>query len=382
MGKTAIVIGATGLVGGHLTRQLIASTEYERIRVFTRRPTGISDAKLEGHQVDFSSLESWGERLTGDELFSTLGTTLRKAGGKAAQYRVDYTYQYEAARAAAQNGVGKLVLVSSAGADPKAWVFYSRMKGELEEAVSELAFEATLILRPSVLTGVRSETRWGERIGAAVLGMLARVVPPLRRYRPIPAATVARAMIAAARTGVRGREVYELDRIFALASGQLGDDDAEGSGNAGWREEAEALRGRAPRHLLFLCVANSARSQMAEALARHMAPAGVRISSAGSAPSPVNPFAIRALEEIGIDATGQRSKGVDEIRDREEVDAVITLCAEEVCPVWLGEAYRVHWPLTDPAATAGDDRAVLDSFRAVRDELKRRLSALFPPDEH
>lgn len=147
----------------------------------------------------------------------------------------------------------------------------------------------------------------------------------------------------------------------------------------GWLLEARILRALAPRHLLFLCVANSARSQMAEGIARSLAPASVKISSAGSEPSRLNPYAIRALEEIGIDPSGQCSKGVDEIRriDGPPVDAVITLCAEEVCPVWLGEAHRVDWPLPDPAAATGTEEEVLESFRAVRDELSRRLAAVF-----
>jgi arsenate reductase len=92
-----------------------------------------------------------------------------------------------------------------------------------------------------------------------------------------------------------------------------------------------------------------------------------------------NPFAIRALGELGIDASGHRSTGIDEIREAggHDVDAVITLCAEEVCPMWLGEACRVHWPLPDPAAATGSDEEILDSFRWVRDELRRRLDALF-----
>ena len=146
-----------------------------------------------------------------------------------------------------------------------------------------------------------------------------------------------------------------------------------------WLLEARILRALRPRHLLFLCVANSARSQMAEGIALSLAPADVRISSAGSEPTRVNPFAVRALEELGIDAAAQRSKGMNEIRQVEgpPVDAVITLCAEEVCPAWLGEAYRVHWPLADPAAATGSDEEVLQSFRRVRDRLQRRLIALF-----
>lgn len=146
-----------------------------------------------------------------------------------------------------------------------------------------------------------------------------------------------------------------------------------------WLLEARMLRALQPRHLLLLCVANSARSQMAEGIARTLARGGVRVSSAGSAPSRVNPSAIRALEEIGIDPASQRSKGMEEIRRiaGPEVDAVITLCAEEVCPVWLGKAYRLHWPLPDPAAVTGSDDEILHSFRSVRDELARRLTALF-----
>ncbi len=143
-----------------------------------------------------------------------------------------------------------------------------------------------------------------------------------------------------------------------------------------WRAEAEELRQLAPRHILFLCVANSARSQMAEGIARSLAPAGVRVSSAGSLPSRVNPLAIQALDESGIDIRGQHSKSVDTIPP-ESVDAVITLCAEEVCPVFLGKAKRVHWGLPDPAGAGGSEDAKLRAFRAVRDELRRRLAVVF-----
>jgi arsenate reductase len=126
------------------------------------------------------------------------------------------------------------------------------------------------------------------------------------------------------------------------------------------------------RGVLFLCVANSARSQMAEAIARSLAGDRLPIQSAGSAPSRVNPLAVKALDEIGLDASGQRSKSVDEI-DRAGVDTVITLCAEEVCPVYLGAVRRLHWPLPDPAGHDESDDASLARFRAVRDELRDRI---------
>jgi arsenate reductase len=143
-----------------------------------------------------------------------------------------------------------------------------------------------------------------------------------------------------------------------------------------WTAEAEELRKLAPRHLLFLCVANSARSQMAEGIARSLAPAGVTISSAGSKPSRVNPLAIRALDELGIDLRGHHSKSVETISP-EGVDAVITLCAEEVCPLFLGKARRIHWGLPDPAGNGATEEVQLRSFRDVRDELRRRLAIVF-----
>jgi len=143
-----------------------------------------------------------------------------------------------------------------------------------------------------------------------------------------------------------------------------------------WRTEAAELRAKRPRHILFLCVANSARSQMAEGIARSLAPQGVKVSSAGSSPASVRPQAIRVLKEIGIDISGHRSKGLDSI-DAGSVDAVVTLCAEEVCPVFLGKALRIHWGLSDPAGVTGTEETRLKAFRTVRDELRRRLKVLF-----
>lgn len=142
-----------------------------------------------------------------------------------------------------------------------------------------------------------------------------------------------------------------------------------------WTVEAAFLRILRPRHVLFLCVANSARSQLAEGLARAVAPADVRISSAGSAPTAVRPQAIAVMDEIGIDITGHRSIGIDDVE--RPVDAVVTLCAEEVCPVWLEDAWRVHWGLPDPAGAGSSPEAELDAFRSVRDELTKRFEVLF-----
>ncbi len=146
--------------------------------------------------------------------------------------------------------------------------------------------------------------------------------------------------------------------------------------NDSWEQEAEQIRSAHPRRVLFLCVANSARSQMAEGIARSLAPASVKVSSAGSKPSRLNPFAVKALAEIGLDISKHYSKSVDDI-PRGDVDAVVTLCAEEVCPVFLGKALRVHWGLPDPAGAGSTDEEQLQAFRDVRDELRRRLSKVF-----
>ncbi|MFZ5441418.1 MAG: arsenate reductase ArsC [Myxococcota bacterium] len=130
-----------------------------------------------------------------------------------------------------------------------------------------------------------------------------------------------------------------------------------------------------PRGLLLLCVANSARSQMAEGWARKLLAPVTTVQSAGSRPSRVNPYALEVMAEVGIDLSTHASKSVDGI-DPATVDTVITLCAEEVCPVFLGKARRLHWPIPDPASEAPLAREeLLARFRTARDELRRRLEA-------
>jgi len=127
--------------------------------------------------------------------------------------------------------------------------------------------------------------------------------------------------------------------------------------------------------ILFLCVANSARSQMAEAIARALAPPGTQVWSAGSRPTALRPEALAVLREIGLEAGGQRAKSIAAV-PAGAVDTVVTLCAEEECPAWLGPATRLHWALPDPAAVAGSEEARLEAFRSVRDELRRRIADL------
>ncbi len=131
--------------------------------------------------------------------------------------------------------------------------------------------------------------------------------------------------------------------------------------------------------ILFMCVANSARSQLAEGLARQMLGPGQEVRSAGSRPSKVNPYAVKALEEVGANTYGLSSKSVDDLPADfvSSVDFVITLCAEEVCPVLPGKAQKIHWPLPDPAGNSGSDEDQMTRFRATRDEIRKRLREFF-----
>ena len=196
--KSAIVIGASGLVGSFITLKLLDDERYQSVKVFVRNSLRINHPKLEENIVSFEYLETWKSKIAADELFSALGTTIKKAGSKENQYKVDFTYQYEIAAAAAQNGVKKYLLVSSIGADYKSRNFYLRMKGNLDEKVRQLNFEKIRIFRPSILEGLRSESRPGETAGIKIAGIITSVIPALKKYKPIRASEVAEAMIKSA----------------------------------------------------------------------------------------------------------------------------------------------------------------------------------------
>lgn len=189
----AIILGATGAIGRDLVQELLQDDSVTELYLLVRRiPEGLSSLKLKIQVLDFDQPDQWPELPEADVLFSSLGTTRRDAGSQAAQYRVDYGYQYEVARRAAARGVPHYVLVSSWGATPKARSFYSRMKGELEEAVQALPFRRISILRPPLLLRPGS-TRGSERLATAVLRGLG-ALGLLRAFRPMPTSVVARCM--------------------------------------------------------------------------------------------------------------------------------------------------------------------------------------------
>jgi len=214
---TALVAGATGLVGKLCLETLLECGYYQQVIALARRPLDRRHPRLTEMIVDFDKLQEIDPFPAGD-VFCALGTTIRRAGSQAAFMKVDFEYPRTIASRSATAGSKIFVLVSSVSADPRSPNFYLRVKGELENAIIALPFESTHIFRPSFLIGERAETRLGESIAAAIARPLRfTMVGPLRKYRPMPAATLARAMAAATRESAPGRHIHHYDEILALA---------------------------------------------------------------------------------------------------------------------------------------------------------------------
>jgi uncharacterized protein YbjT (DUF2867 family) len=214
--RTALVAGATGLIGGHVLDLLLAEARWSRVVTVGRRATGQQHAKLEQRVLDLGDLETVSDLPRVDDVFCCLGTTIKQAESQPAFRLVDHDFVVGLARAGLRAGATQFLLVSAIGADPESRVFYSRVKGETEAAIRRLPYEAIQIFRPSLLLGDRPEFRLGERI--ATLGapvMTGLLFGRLRRYRPIQAGTVARAMVTIAKDAPRGPNVYEYDAMRA-----------------------------------------------------------------------------------------------------------------------------------------------------------------------
>lgn len=216
MGRTAIVLGATGLVGRRVVEQLAADSRYNAVVALVRRAPGWQLPKVEARAVDFDRLADT-DLPPADDVFCCLGTTIKVAGSREAFRRVDYDYVLRVARLALARGATRLMVISALGAGTGSPVFYSRVKGEMEAAVGALPYRAVTLLRPSFLAGERDERRPGEHLALAALGVLGRLVPA--RLRPVADATVARAMIAAAWDDAAGVRVFESEEIARRGSG-------------------------------------------------------------------------------------------------------------------------------------------------------------------
>lgn len=213
MSATAIVIGATGLVGAALTDRLAEAPHIEKIITLTRRPAPHASAKVENRVVDFARLEDYGELFRGRWLFSCLGTTRRQAGSIEAQRQVDLIMQQQAAELGARGGISHYLLVSSSGASAQSSNPYLKMKGELEEVVRALPYERISIFRPSLLLGERNHLRLGEKLGSWILPLLC-TLPGLRRFRPIRGDQVAEKMVQVSTTPGPALEFFSLDEVF------------------------------------------------------------------------------------------------------------------------------------------------------------------------
>ncbi|HKS28299.1 MAG TPA: oxidoreductase [Pyrinomonadaceae bacterium] len=219
-GRTAILLGATGLVGGHCLELLLESEAYSRVVSLGRRGSGREGSKLEEHVVDFEHLYDSAHLFRGDDLFCCLGTTIKKAGSQAAFRQVDFNYPVESARLASENGTAQFLLVSALGADSGSRIFYNRTKGEVEEAVARLPFHGVQIFRPSLLLGERREFRAGERVAEKGMKLFSFLLAgPLKKYRPVHARDVAAAMIRVATENPAGVNRFESDRIAEIAKG-------------------------------------------------------------------------------------------------------------------------------------------------------------------
>jgi uncharacterized protein YbjT (DUF2867 family) len=217
--RTALLLGATGLVGGHCLDLLLSDPAYSKVVTTGRRLLSVEHQKLEQHVIDFERLSDFASVMSAKDVFCCLGTTIKKAGSKENFRRVDYTYQYEVARLASRSGgAEQLLLVSSLGADARSSIFYNRVKGELEDAVSKLSFDGVNIFRPSLLLGERTEFRLGERVAELPMKYVSfLMIGPLAKYRPVEARAVAAAMLKVAKEHPTGVNIIESDRIRAMS---------------------------------------------------------------------------------------------------------------------------------------------------------------------
>ncbi|WP_346726729.1 oxidoreductase [Bacillus suaedaesalsae] len=217
MGKEALVIGATGLVGKSLVHKLLNEQAYSKITILVRNDLSIRHSKLNTVKVDFDRLENRKDEFAVDDVFCCLGTTIKKAGSREAFRKVDYDYPIQAAILAKEQGANQFLVISSMGASLESPFFYSQVKGELEGKLKSISFSALHIFRPSLLLGEREEFRFGEKAAE----LLSKALPflftgKMNKYKPISADRVAEGLIKAALQNEAGTHLYESNDINTL----------------------------------------------------------------------------------------------------------------------------------------------------------------------
>ena len=214
--KTALLFGASGLVGSHVLNQLISNNNYSKIKLFVRSSINISDPKIEIIQTDFNNLENHREDIKGDDCFFCIGTTKKNSPDKNEYKRVELEVPKQIAQIAKSNLVNSFVFISSGYADPKSSGDYLKFKGEVEEELKRLNFPKLGIMRPSFLLGDRKEKRIGEKIGIFVFKLLSPLfLGPLKKMKPIHSATVAKAMIAITKND-SSKTIFESNEISEI----------------------------------------------------------------------------------------------------------------------------------------------------------------------
>ena len=216
--KTATILGSTGLIGSHILKLLNDDDHFESIRLITRRPLSYDHPKLDIRVIDFEDESQFREAIRGtDVIFCAVGTTNKKVEGDKEAYRkVDFDIPVNAARHGAETGCEKYLLVSAIGADVNSKIFYSRLKGEVEEAVASCGIPSVSIFQPSMLLGDRDESRPAESIGQTLMKGLAFLIPS--KYKPIKASDVAEAMVSASKRNITGTHAYDYSGMKELIS--------------------------------------------------------------------------------------------------------------------------------------------------------------------
>lgn len=214
-GQTAVVLGATGLIGSSLVEQLLADDKFSTVRVLVRRPIAIQHPKLEVLITDFTDYDAYKKNLgTGDCIFSCVGTTNANVKGDKLLYRsIDFDIPVNAARFGKEAGFKQFLLVSAIGADARSRFFYTRLKGEVEEMIAGYKFKSFHVFRPSFLVGRKQSERTGETLLTSLFRVFSFLIPS--NYKAISGATVAKAMLTAAKQEKEGLSVYYYNEMIA-----------------------------------------------------------------------------------------------------------------------------------------------------------------------
>lgn len=219
--KTALIVGATGLIGGHVLRLLLQDAAYDAVKVLVRKQISTQHPKLQQHVVNFDKLQESASLLKADDVFCCLGTTIKTAGSQEAFRKVDHDYPVATAQLAQQQGAEKFLIVTAMGANKSSSIFYNRVKGEVEEAIKKIPFQAIHIFQPSLLLGERNEHRAGEKIGAVIFKLTNPLfIGPLKKYKAIQGSAVAGAMVKCARRDAAGIFTHQSDEIQRIFDGK------------------------------------------------------------------------------------------------------------------------------------------------------------------